>query len=129
VLTLALGIGANTAIYSIIHGALRLPYPNSDRMVAIQNIYPQGKYFSSSFPDFETWRQQSKSLSQLVALTARRMTWTGHGNPETLHLNLVSDGYFKLYSIQPVAGRTFLSAGPSTSMARPTPSSVWPRSR
>jgi putative ABC transport system permease protein len=109
-LTLALGIGANTAIYSIIHGALQLPYPNSERMVAIQNVYPQGKYFSSSFPDFEQWRQQSKSISELVALTARRKTWTGHGNPEILHINLVSDGYFKLYSLQPVAGRTFVPA-------------------
>lgn len=110
VLTLALGIGANTAIYSIIHGALRLPYLNSERMVAIQNVYPQGKWFASSFPDFETWRQRSKSLSQLVALTTRRMTWTGHGNPETLHISLVSDGYFRLYSISPVTGRTFVSA-------------------
>lgn len=110
VLTLALGIGANTAIYSIIHGALRLPYPNSERMVAIKNVYPQGKWFASSYPDFEQWRQQSKSLSQLVALTARRMTWTGHGNPEILHLNLVSEDYFKLYSLQPVAGRTFVPA-------------------
>lgn len=110
VLTLALGIGANTAIYSIIHGALRLPYPNSERMVAVQNVYPQGKWNASSYPDFEQWRQQSKSLFQLVALTARRMTWTGHGNPEILHLNLISEGYFKLYSIQPVAGRTFVAA-------------------
>ena len=110
VLTLALGIGANTAIYSIIHGALRLPYPDSERMVAVQNVYPQGKWFASSYPDFDQWRQQSKSLSQLVALTARRMTWTGHGNPEILHLNLISGGYFKLYSIQPVAGRTFVAA-------------------
>jgi predicted permease len=110
VLTLALGIGANTAIYSIIHGALRLPYPGSERMVAIQNVYPQGKWFASSFPDFEQWRQQSKSFSQFVALTSRRKTWTGHGNPEILHVNLVSDGYFKLYSLQPVAGRTFVPA-------------------
>ncbi|HEV2465492.1 MAG TPA: ABC transporter permease [Acidobacteriaceae bacterium] len=110
VLTLAFGIGANTAIYSIIHGALRLPYPNSQRMVAIQNVYPQGKYFASSFPDFEQWRDQSKTLSPIVALTTRRMTWTGYGSPETLRLNLVSDGYFKLYSMQPVVGRTFISA-------------------
>lgn len=110
VLTLALGIGANTAIYSIIHGALRLPFPNSERMVAIQNVFPQGKWFASSYPDFEQWRAESKSLSQLVALTTRRMTWTGHGDPEILRVNLVSDGYFKLYSLQPVAGRIFVSA-------------------
>jgi predicted permease len=108
VLTLALGIGANTAIYSIIHGALRLPYPNSERMVAIQNVYPQAKYFSSSFPDFEQWRAQSKTLSQVVAIFIQRMTWTGSGVPESIDINLVSDGFFRMYGVEPIAGRTFL---------------------
>src|SRR6202035_4632598 len=90
VLTLALGIGANTAIYSIIHGALRLPYPNSERMVAIQNVYPAGKYFSVSFPNLEEWRAQSKTLSQIVALTARNMTWSGSASPESLNVDYVS---------------------------------------
>ncbi len=67
VLTLALGIGANTAIYSIIHGALRLPYPNADRMVAIQNVYPQGSYYAVSYPDFLEWRDKAHSFSQFVA--------------------------------------------------------------
>jgi putative ABC transport system permease protein len=110
VLTLALGIGANTAIYSIIHGALRLPYPNSERMVAIENVYPQGKYFSASYPDFEQWRAQSKVFSPIVATAARQMTWTGHGNPESLSAEYVSEGFFNLYGLQPVAGRSFLAA-------------------
>jgi predicted permease len=110
VLTLALGIGANTAIYSIIHGALRLPYPNSDRLLAIQNVYEHGKYFSASYPDFDTWRQQSKTLSQVVATAFWRMTWTGHSNPESLRIAMVSQGYFSMFGLQPVAGRTFLPA-------------------
>jgi putative ABC transport system permease protein len=110
VLTLALGIGANTAIYSIIHGALRLPYPNSERMVAIQNVYPAGKYFSVSFPNLEEWRAQSKTLSQIVALTARNMTWSGSASPESLNVDYVSEGYFRMYGLKPVAGRTFLPA-------------------
>lgn len=110
VVALALGIGANTAIYSIIHGALRLPYPNSERMVAIQNIYPQGKYFSASYPDFEQWRAQSKTLSQIVAQTSKSMTWTGAASPQRLDVDLVSEGYFRFYGLTPVAGRTFLPA-------------------
>lgn len=108
VLTLALGIGANTAIYSIIHGALRLPYPDSERIVAIRNVYKQGKYFSASYPDFEQWRAQSKTLSPIVATAFWPMTWTGHGNPENLNVDYVSQGFFHLYGVHPVAGRAFL---------------------
>jgi putative ABC transport system permease protein len=112
VLTLALGIGANTAIYSIIHGALRLPYPDSDRMVAIQNVFPQGKYFANSFGDFEQWRTQSKTMSAMVAFTSRRMTLTGSAapTPESLDVNLVSEGYLRMYGLRPVAGRDFLAS-------------------
>ncbi|MGC2161261.1 MAG: ABC transporter permease [Silvibacterium sp.] len=109
VLTLALGIGANTAIYSIIHGALRLPYPNSDRMLAIKNVYPQGAYFSSSYPDFEQWRDQSRTFSQVVASASRPMTWTGHDNPERLAVESVSEGYFQMFGLQPAVGRSFLA--------------------
>jgi putative ABC transport system permease protein len=110
VLTLALGIGANTAIYSIIHGALRLPYPSSERMLAIQNVYPQGSYFSVSYPDFVQLRAQSRTFSQIVASAPRPMTWTGHGNPERLVAEFVSEGYFPMFGLDPVAGRTFLTA-------------------
>lgn len=108
VLTLALGIGANTAIYSIIHGALRLPYPGSERMIAIQNVYPQGEYFSVSYPDFEQLRAQSRTFSQIVATASRNKTWTGYASPERLNIDFVSEGYFRLFGLKPVAGRSFL---------------------
>ncbi|MGB0125267.1 MAG: ABC transporter permease, partial [Silvibacterium sp.] len=108
VLTLALGIGANTAIYSILHGALRLPYPNSERMVAIQNVYPQGSYFSVSYPDFEQWRAQSRTFSQIVATASRNMTWSGSGSPDRLDIDFVSEGFFQVFGLEPVAGRSFL---------------------
>lgn len=108
VLTLALGIGANTAIYSIIHGALRLPYPHSDRMVAIQNVYPQGAYFSASYPDVQLWREQSKTLLPIVAMSPRNMTWVGPARPELLNVNMISDGYLGMYGLRAIAGRSFL---------------------
>ncbi len=109
VLTLALGIGANTAIYSIIHGVLRLPYPDSERMLAIKDVYPQqGKYFSVSYPDFVQWREQSRTLSQIVASASRPMAWTGHGNPEKLDVEFVSQGYFEMFGLHPASGRSFL---------------------
>jgi putative ABC transport system permease protein len=118
VLTLALGIGANTAIYSIIHGALRLPYPNSDRMVAIQNVYPQGEYFSVSYPDFEQLRAQTRTLSQIVATASRNKTWTGSASPERLDIDLVSEGYFRMFGLNPIIGRSFLPSEHEKNAAR-----------
>jgi putative ABC transport system permease protein len=113
-LTLALGIGANTAIYSIIHGTLRLPFPNADRIAAMQNVYPQGSYYAASYPDFEEWRSRTHSFSSLVALFPSRATWipSGYGRTESEIVNqaMVSDGYFAMYGIHPVRGRDFLAS-------------------
>ena len=113
-LTLALGIGANTAIYSIIHGTLRLPFPQADRMVAIQNVFPQGSYYAASYPDFEDWRSRAHSFSSVVALSPGRVTWIPSGNGKTeseiVNQAMVSDGYFAMNGIHPVLGRGFLSS-------------------
>ena len=113
VLTLALGIGANTAIYSIIHGALRLPYPNSERIVGVQNIFPQGSYYAASYPDFVEWRAKATSFTRLVAGSNRRSTWNGESygkaEPETVSVELASDGFFSMFGMKPVLGRDFLS--------------------
>lgn len=110
VCTLALGIGANTAIYSVIHGALRLAYPDANRMVAIQNVYPQGSYFASSWPDFEQWRRQAKSFEKLTATFTVRATWKGPAEPELLNVGLASEGYLDIYGLKPILGRGFLPA-------------------
>ena len=112
VLTLALGIGANTAIYSIIHGALRLPYPYANRMVAIQNVYPQGSYYAVSYPDFLEWRDKAHSFAQLVARFPSRVTWVPSGfgktEPEAVDIGLVSNGFFRMFGMQPILGRDFI---------------------
>ena len=114
VLTLALGIGANTAIYSIIHGSLQLPYPHSDRMVGLQNVFPQGKYYAASYPDFIDWRTKATSFSELVAAFPGRATWNGENfgkaAPENVGTWLASDGYFKIFGMRPVLGRDFLAS-------------------
>jgi putative ABC transport system permease protein len=114
VLTLALGIGANTAIYSIIHAALRLPYPHSERMMGIQNVFPQGSYYAASYPDFLAWRAKATSFSQLVASFSTRATWNGAdfgaAVPEAINTGLASEGFFVLFGMKPVAGRDFTSS-------------------
>ncbi|HEX3470602.1 MAG TPA: ABC transporter permease [Silvibacterium sp.] len=108
VLTLALGIGANTAIYSVIHGALRLPYPNAERMIAIKNVYPQGSYPSASYPDFEDWQARTRTFSHLGARFNGQMTWIGKGEPQTVNVGYATRDYFSVFSMEPVAGRIFL---------------------
>ena len=56
VLTLALGIGANTAIFLVLHGTLRLPFPHADRLVTVRNTYPGSENTPGSLPDFQDWR-------------------------------------------------------------------------
>jgi putative ABC transport system permease protein len=113
-LTLALGIGANTAIYSIIHGTLRLPFPQADRMAAIQNVFPQGSYYAASYPDFDEWRSRAHSFSSVVALFRSRATWipTGFGRTEseTVDIAMASEGYLAMYGIRPILGRDFLAS-------------------
>lgn len=122
VLTLALGIGANTAIFSIIHGSLRLPYPHASRMVGIQNVYPQGSYMAVSWPDFREWRATTKSFSRLVASFPIRATWISpshdSADPEAVNVALISDGYLSMMGTQPVLGRGFSTAEHQKGAAR-----------
>lgn len=113
VLTLALGLGANTAIYSIIHGSLRLPYPHSERMVGVQNVFPQGSFYAASYPDFLEWRAGGRTLSQLVASFPQRATWNpasfGKAEPEAVNTELASEGFFQMFGMTPIIGRDFLA--------------------
>lgn len=112
VLTLALGIGANTAIYSIIHGSLRLPYPHSERIVGVQNVFPQGSFYAASYPDFLEWREKASSFSRLVASFTTRATWNGEtfgrAQAEAVVTGLASEGFFPMFGMQPILGRDFL---------------------
>ncbi len=67
ILMLALGMGASTAIFSLIHSALRLPFPHAERMVTIQNNYPAGLAKAVSYPDFQDWRNRNTSAKAIAA--------------------------------------------------------------
>lgn len=114
VLTLALGIGANTAIFSLINGVLlqAVPYPDSDRLVTIEEIVPKLFRQYGAFPvngrHFLEWRKQSKSFDQLAALDSRRLTLTGSGEPEQIGAAYVSANCFSMLGVQPSLGRNFL---------------------
>jgi predicted permease len=113
VATLALGIGANTAIFSVVNAALlsSLPYPHPDRLVAVwttvqrQDVERRG----SSYPDYRDLRDRSQSFDAFAAWTNETLTLasTGSGAAQQVQAELVSAPYFTMLGATPVAGRTF----------------------
>src|SRR5687767_15900107 len=112
VVTLALAIGANTAIFSVVHGVLLapLPYPEPDRLVALrQSNIPTQPDTQISPGNFLEWQRQSTAFSSLAAYRTVSYNLTGEGNPERLLAGRVSAGLFKLLGAQPILGRDFLA--------------------
>ena len=109
VLTLALGIGANTALFSVVNGVLLnpLPFPDPDALVALYAKTSTFSQSSISYPNFEDWQRQNRSFAHLAAFRADDYNLTGSGEPERLHAHMVSADFFKAYGIAPVAGREF----------------------
>jgi putative ABC transport system permease protein len=112
ILTLALGIGANTAIFSVVHSVLLrpLPYPNGQQLIFIrqQETKLGNSDMSFSVKEIEDYRAQNRTLAGLVEYHAMSFTLFGHGDPERVRTGVVSANYFDLFGIQPLLGRTFL---------------------
>jgi putative ABC transport system permease protein len=112
VLTLALGIGANTAIFSVVHSVLlrSLPYPQGQQLIFIRQ--QENKLgiedWGFSVKEIEDYRRQNRTLSGLVEYHAMSFTLFGHGDPERVRTGVVSASYFDLFGVQPLLGRTFL---------------------
>jgi putative ABC transport system permease protein len=108
VLTLALGIGANTAIFSVIDAALLrpLPYPNADRIVVLYQL-DQDKQTDDPAPaDFLDFRKQSSSFAYLAAHRGLPFNLSGDGHPERVEGAVVSSDFFAALGVQAVQGRT-----------------------
>ncbi|HEX5734750.1 MAG TPA: ABC transporter permease [Blastocatellia bacterium] len=111
VLTLSLGIGANTAVFSIVNAVLLRPFPYHapERLVILQERYSSGG-FSPSYPNFADWREQNTVFDSIVAVrTNESFNLTGSGEPERLQGRLVSAEFFSTLGIKPLAGRDFLA--------------------
>ncbi len=109
---LALGIGANTAIFSVVHAVLLapLPYPEPDRIVRLIDTNPQANLprFPSAPPDFADWRAQNRVFSELTAMRRGNVNLTGEGDPERLVGARVSADFFPLFRVPAELGRTLL---------------------
>ena len=108
VLTLALGVGANTAIYSVVNELLLrpLPYADADRIVLLWEISSEGRHQNSvSTANFRSWQEQSTSFESMAAFTDQRLILTGSGEPEEVPAQLVTPELFRTLGIQPILGR------------------------
>ena len=112
VLTAALGVGANTAVYHVIYAVLvqPLPFRQPERLVQVWESSPVLPQLQVAVPDFEDWRSQTHSFSQMAAYTFQAMnsiTLVGQGEPEVLHATNSTSGLFSTLGIQPLLGRAF----------------------
>ncbi len=112
ILTLALGIGANTAIFSIVNAVLLrpLPYPDSGKLVMVwATDQSRGATEDvNSYPNFEDWKHQSKSFEGMAALTNRNVTFSAGNEAEILPAVQASPDLFNVLRIAPAMGRGFL---------------------
>jgi putative ABC transport system permease protein len=111
IFTLALGIGANTAIFSFVDGVLLkpLPYRDADRIVRVLEKPPRGERNGISTLNFLDWQKDNAAFDFMAAQTGGSATLTGTGEPVQLRGARVSAHYFDIYGIQAERGRTFLA--------------------
>lgn len=110
-LTIALGIGANTAIFSVVNAVLirPLPYPGADRIVGVfeQELKRGWARVPANAEDFLAWREDAKSFAALAGVQQQSFNLTGEGEPERVTGAAVTGGFFEVFGLQPVLGRTF----------------------
>ena len=113
VLTLALGVGANAAIFSVVDGVLLqpLPFPDADRLVAVWEDHqgrggPEQEWTGAA--GFRDWRAESRSFAGMTAYVGWRPNLTGRDEPERLEGGQVTPEYFAVLGVEPALGRAFL---------------------
>jgi putative ABC transport system permease protein len=111
VITLALGVGANTAIFSVVHAVLlqSLPYPDADRLVMVwetrrsnpsgQNVINMGNFFD--------WKEQNRVFEDMAAFGGASVNLTGDGEPEKIPSQIATTNLFNVLGVKPIMGRTF----------------------
>lgn len=109
ILTLALGIGANTAIFSVVYGVLLepLPYHDPARLILLNETTPRVGMVSVSDPNFLDWRSQSHTFSQMAAVHEVDFNLSGISQPESIGGEAVSPNFLSLLGVRPFLGRDF----------------------
>ncbi len=110
VLTLALGIGANTAIFSVVNGVLLrpLPYPEPERLMMLYESSRDFGHSSVAYPNYLDWRRDQRSFTDIAAFRGDDLNFTGSGQPEHLKGEYVTATLFPVLGVNPFLGRNFL---------------------
>src|SRR5437899_4626801 len=108
-LTLALGVGGSTAIFSVVDAVLLrpLPYTDPERLVMVWARMAGSPQMAASWPEFVDWREQSHSFSDMAVWRAQSVNLTSAGEPERLVGAFVSDRFFPILGARPALGRAF----------------------
>ncbi len=108
VLTLALGIGANTAIFGVVNAYLLrpLPFPDAGRLVALEDRQPPADLTPASFPEFEDWRKGNQVFDFVAGRFVHSLNLIGRHDPVRVRAALVSQDFFPMLRVHPVLGRT-----------------------
>jgi putative ABC transport system permease protein len=113
VITLALAIGANTAIFSVLYPALLrpLPYKQPDQLVILGENRPQVPCcsYTSSYPDYLDWKRTARSFASLAAFADDSFVLTGNGDPKTIYSAMVTPDFFSTLGVKPLLGRDFVA--------------------
>ncbi len=109
VLTLALGIGANTAIFSLVNAVLLrpLPYPAAERLVMLGESDPKAEGISVTWINYEHWRDENRSFENMAGFHTAHLTLTGRGEALLTRAGIVTHGFFGLIGARPLLGRAF----------------------
>ncbi len=110
IVTLALGIGANTAIFSVVYAALLrpLPYFQANRLITLSEIrQAKDTYWDASYPDYQDWMKQSKTFQAMAAVSGDGFVFRGGGEPQLLQGAQVTTNFFSTLGVQPILGHDF----------------------
>jgi len=108
-LTLALGIGANTAIFSVVECVLLkpLPYPQPEQLVTVNRSSPKFEYASIPYPNFRDWQKENRSFSAIAISRGFGFSLIGAGEAERVNGQFISADFFSALGVKPLLGRTF----------------------
>ncbi len=118
--TIALGVGANTALFSVVNGVLLnpLPYPQPEQLVTLRESKPNFEWGSISYPNFRDWQKDNHTFSSLAVSRSYAFSLTGAGEAMQVTGEYVSSDFFTILGVKPMTGRTFapgedeIGAGP-----------------
>ena len=111
IVTLALGIGANTALFSVINGVLLnpLPFPEPNQLVTLHESKPNFDTGSISYPNFRDWQKDNRTLSAIAVSRPNTLSFTGLGEAEQVDCEFISSDFFTVLGVKPLLGRSFVA--------------------